>query len=143
MRIHNLLVIAVSMFLLALAACSDSGDNPTNSNPPPGGGNTTVTFAADIQPILQSRCANPNCHGSGSIQSGLNMGSATYSTILAITGSSGTKFVTAGNASASAFWQKVKNPPTFGSRMPFGGPFLTPTQVQNIETWINDGAPNN
>lgn len=143
MKLHNVLVSAICILLLALAACSDSGDNPTTSNPPPGGGSSNVSFANDIQPILETRCATPNCHGSGAIKSGLNMGSATYATVTSITGFSGTKFITAGNANASAFYLKTKNPPSFGARMPEGGPFLTDTQVQNIQAWINDGAPNN
>jgi hypothetical protein len=144
MKLHNLFTIAIGIFLLALAACSDSGDStPTGSNPPPGGGNGTVSFSSDIQPILQARCAIPNCHGSGAIQSGLNMGGAAYSTITSITGNSGTKFVTANDANASAFYLKVKNPPAFGARMPNGGPYLTDAQIQNIQSWIDDGAQDN
>jgi hypothetical protein len=144
MKLHNVVITAVSIFLIALAACSDNGDDsPTNSNPPPGGGSSNVSFATDIKPILETRCAIPNCHGSGAIKSGLNMGAASYATVTSITGFSGTKFITAGNANASTFYLKTKNPPSFGSRMPEGGPFLSDTQVQNIMTWINDGAPDN
>ncbi len=148
MKVHHLIVTAIGIILLALAACSGGDSNPTGSNGGGGGGggggNSSVSFATAIQPILLDRCAIPNCHGSGTIQSGLNMGTASYATVTSIAGFSGTQFINPGNANASTFYLKTKNPPAFGARMPKNGPpYLTDTQIQNIQTWINDGAPNN
>ena len=130
--------------LMSIAACSDKGKDPVSSNPPPDtGGTLSVSFATEIRPILSSRCAISLCHGGAQGQNGLSMENASYNTVLAITGNSGVKFIVPGSANASAFYQKVKNPPSFGGRMPASGGFLTALQVQKIRDWINAGALNN
>ncbi len=40
--------------------------------------------------------------------------------------------------------QKLEGAPTItGARMPFGGPYLSQTQINQLEAWINAGALNN
>jgi len=102
----------------------------------------TVSFAADIQPILQSRCAVSFCHGNGFTSGGMTMGTATYNDIIAASGFHG-PIVVSGDATQSNMYLKTTPTPPFGSRMPFGGPFLTTEQQDLIRDWINDGAQDN
>ena len=39
--------------------------------------------------------------------------------------------------------QKLEGTAASGARMPFGGPYLTPTQIDQFKSWINAGAANN
>lgn len=53
--------ITVLGILFLIIACSKKSDSvATNCS-------TTISFAADVNPVIQSTCAiNPGCHGSGS-----------------------------------------------------------------------------
>ncbi|RME20983.1 MAG: hypothetical protein D6800_12600, partial [Candidatus Zixiibacteriota bacterium] len=102
----------------------------------------TVSFATDIQPILQSRCAVSFCHGSGFTSGGMTMGGATYNEIISASGFHG-PIVVGGDASQSNLYLKTTSTPPFGARMPFGGPFLTTEQQNLIRDWINEGAQDN
>jgi uncharacterized protein (TIGR03118 family) len=39
--------------------------------------------------------------------------------------------------------QKLQGTQASGARMPFGGPYLTTTQINDFISWVNSGAPNN
>jgi uncharacterized membrane protein len=92
----------------------------------------TVSFANDIQPLLQSRCIN--CHGGQKTEKELNLTS--YEGVM--TGSENGPVVTPGDAATSTMAELVSN-----GKMPKRGPKLTPDQVQLIVDWINQGAQNN
>jgi uncharacterized membrane protein len=92
----------------------------------------TVSFANDIQPVLDSRCVN--CHGGERTSKGLSL--KTYDTLTA--GSENGPVVTPGDAANSPLAELVAN-----GKMPKRGPKLTPDQVQLIVDWINQGAQNN
>ncbi len=53
------------------------------------------------------------------------------------------KRVSANDADNSYLIQKLEGTQTSGARMPFGGPYLTPTQIDQFKSWINAGAANN
>jgi hypothetical protein len=78
---------------------------------------TGVSYASSISPIIQAKCATASCHG-GSIAPDFR----TFSVIKA-------------NAS------KIKTV-TSNNSMPPGNP-LTPTEIELIDCWVSDGAPNN
>jgi hypothetical protein len=49
-----------------------------------------------------------------------------------------------GDAADSYVVQKLEGAATItGARMPFGGPYLSQTLIDQLEAWINAGAPNN
>lgn len=107
--------------LLSLAiSCSKSG----GSNPPPVAdpcAGTTFRFATEVQPIINSTCANSiSCHAGGSVNPGgpLTDYNLIFSKRVAI------KF-------------QIEN-----GLMPKGGS-LTTAQKNTIICWINSGAPNN
>jgi len=92
----------------------------------------TVSFSADVFPILQSRCIN--CHGGNKVEKGLIMTS--HADILA--GSENGPVITPGDASNSLMAELI-----LAQKMPKRGPKLTPPQVQTIIDWINQGALDN
>ena len=93
---------------------------------------SSVSFANDVFPIIQSRCVN--CHGGERIEEGLLMRS--YAEILA--GSNNGPVIVPGDKANSLLVQLVT-----AQEMPKRGPKLTPPQVQIITEWVAAGAPNN
>jgi uncharacterized membrane protein len=93
---------------------------------------TTVSFASEILPIIQSRCIN--CHGGDRIEEGLSMN--THAEIMA--GSENGAILVPGDAASSLIIEMVAS-----GDMPKRGPKLTPPQVQLIADWINQGALDN
>ena len=138
-------LLALGLLLVMSYGCSDSG-SPTDGGGN-GGGNggttDTVNFANDVRPILVVSCATVNCHGSGTIQSGLNMGTATWSQIRAASGSIGGTVVVAGNSSLSTRYTRTTLSPPFDAQMPFGRTPLSSAQQIAIRDWINQGALDN
>ncbi len=93
---------------------------------------STVSFANEILPIIQSRCIN--CHGGDRIEEGLSM--TTHAEIMA--GSEHGAILVPGDAASSLIIEMVAS-----GDMPKRGPKLTPPQVQLIAEWINQGALDN
>lgn len=83
-------------------------------------GDTGISYSADIQPILASRCAVPGCH---------------------VAGASIPNFSTYSGVAARATNIKLRT--ASGSMPPAGSTDLTPQQVQLIACWVDDGAKNN
>ena len=105
-------------------------EEPTVQPAAPSGG---ISFANDIQPLLQNRCVN--CHGGNrGTEEGLDMTS--YANLIA--GSDNGPVIIAGNADGSLLVQLVVE-----QEMPKRGAKLTPSQVQLIIDWVNQGALDN
>jgi hypothetical protein len=92
----------------------------------------TISFANDILPLLNNRCAN--CHGGNRTEEGLNL--LSYATIMSE--SKNGAVVTPGDADNSLLVELLVS-----QEMPKRGPKLTPTQIQPIIDWINQGALDN
>lgn len=103
---------------------------PAATQPPVQG--VTVSFANDILPIFESRCAN--CHGGNETEEGLVL--LNHADVLA--GSDNGPVVIPGDAANSLLVELVAT-----QEMPKRGPKLTPPQVQLITDWVNQGALNN
>ena len=98
-------------------------------------GKETISFAADIAPVLNEHCAN--CHGNGRRPSGrFNL---TNMTAMLRGGDSGPAFLP-GKADESLLIQKLTAPKS-GERMPLKKPALPDEIITKIKTWINEGAP--
>ena len=93
---------------------------------------TEISYARDVQPILESRCGT--CHFGEFTSAELHMDS--YESLLA--GSENGPVIVPGNAKKSLLVQKIST-----GEMPRRGPQLTPSQIQVITDWINAGAPEN
>ena len=118
----------------ATSAPTDTTIPPTEVVPAtePAGQGATVSFANDILPIFNSRCAN--CHGGNRTEEGLNV--LSHASLLQ--GSSNGSVLVAGNADGSLLVEQIVS-----QEMPKRGPKLTPAQTQLIIDWINQGALNN
>jgi uncharacterized membrane protein len=93
---------------------------------------STVSFANDVLPILNSRCKN--CHGGQKIEEGLNL--TNYELLLA--GSENGPVIIPGDANNSLLGKAL-----IEREMPKRGPKLKPDQAQIIIDWINQGAFDN
>jgi hypothetical protein len=97
-----------------------------------------VSFAADIMPIMESRCIK--CHGgigsdgSPRIEEGFD--ARTYEALMA--GSWNGSVVEPGNAEASYLVELIVS-----GDMPKRAPRLLPGEIEAITGWINAGAPDN
>ncbi len=118
------ILIIAAIFVSAYVILQSSS---TNAAP-----QTKVSFANDVQPILQSRCGS--CHMGEFVSKDLHMDS--YESLMA--GSQNGPVIIAGNANDSLLVQKISS-----GEMPKRGPKLTPAQIQVIIDWVNAGAPNN
>ena len=118
MRKINIVLLTIIISVFTVISCSKDGGG--------GGGGTdcsTVSnkaFAADVNPIIQSRCNVPGCHSAGSTN---GPGPLTNYTQVAAAASSVRSAISSG-------------------RMPQGGA-LTAAQKNSILCWIDSGAPNN
>lgn len=99
----------------------------------------SVSFSADVAPILSSRCAGEVCHGSTG-----------WSDYHAITSAhayeccDGRKLVVPGSPDGSYLMHKLRgHGMCLGVPMPKNGAPLTPAQMQTIYDWICLGAKNN
>jgi uncharacterized membrane protein len=83
-------------------------------------GTTVKTFSNDVSPLIQTRCATPQCHASNSTNIGGPF--TNYSQI---------------KAKATQIMQAVES-----GRMPQGSK-LTQEQINTISCWVESGALNN
>lgn len=92
----------------------------------------TVSFSADVKPIIDSRCAT--CHGIDRIEGGLVM--LTYEELMQ--GGEDGQVIIPGDAGGSLLVQLIES-----GKMPKRGPKVTPVELEVIRTWVNEGAQNN
>lgn len=111
---------------------SEAQDTASETEIPMDSSTSDISFANDVNPIIQSRCIN--CHGGDRIEEGLVF--FTYEDIMA--GSDNGPVVIPGDPENSSLVELVAN-----KKMPKRGPKLTPQQVQLISDWVAAGAPNN
>lgn len=92
----------------------------------------TVYFTNTIQPLLISNCAMSGCHDEKSHAEGINL--TTYGGVM--------REVKSGNAAKSSLYKSMIE--TGRDRMPPPpAAALSPTQLAQVRTWINQGARNN
>jgi hypothetical protein len=134
--IANKKIVIVLAGLALLAGCKDMGTGPEATGTPgveqPPPQQSTLTFSANILPVLQARGCT-GCHGGSG---GLFVGSVAQ---LLQGGNHGAAIV-AGNGANSNIIKKLAATPPFGARMPQGGPYLSDSTIQVIKTWIDQGA---
>jgi mono/diheme cytochrome c family protein len=143
-RLLNGLTLLPVFFILALllTACGGNGmeettvplatdivdEQPTATEEMP----VAVSFANDVLPILNSRCAQ--CHGGARTEARLDV--LSYEALMA--GSAKGSVVIAGDADASSLVRLV-----ITGEMPKQGAKLTSDQVQLFADWVNQGALDN
>lgn len=91
--------------------------------------------------IFNGSCAISGCHA-GSAWPNLSAGQA-YDSIVAVESSRGIALVEPGDPDDSYLYRKLlADADIDGSRMPPGGPYLTPAELATVRAWIEKGAPN-
>ena len=134
-RINFLLSFCLIGLLSIFLACGDEGDvtePPDDENGEPTAG---ISFATDVKPILDARCALPTCHGGEPPTGGLSLTS--YDN-LKKGGNSGAAFMP--NNSQDSLIVKRISP---GGGMPPGGEPLSEKEIETIKKWIDEGGENN
>jgi len=105
-----------SLILLAfLSGCSVYEPKPT------------AGFSAGMAKVISENCVG--CHAGGAAEGGLSV----IDDPLALVAQ---KYVNPGDASSSLLFQKISADPPYGSRMPFGGPYLKDSQIAMVREWI-------
>lgn len=135
------LVILLILGVLAAVVGCTSSPSPSPSPTPSG-----VSFARDIQPILNANCVA--CHQGATGPGGLSLepGSAYKNLVNVRSTESPLMRVAPGAPDKSYLLNKLLGTQTqvggSGAQMPFGAP-LPQNQINLIQQWISQGAPNN
>ena len=121
------LIGITAMIIFTFTACrKENEENLINKQGGPAICDTVgMEYAADILPILVNRCYA--CHGNGLQQNGVNFD--TYNNVKVQ--------VDNGN-----LINVINHTPGY-PQMPFGLPKLPSCEIDKIQDWINNGAPNN
>jgi hypothetical protein len=109
-----------------------------------------LSFATNVRPLLQTSCAKAGCHGGGSSQGGMALGTATWAAVRAAKGNIAAILVPADSlvvqpysSTTSLLYTKTTASPPAGSRMPSGAAALSLSQQALIRDWIDQGAHDN
>lgn len=146
--------IGTAAALLFCAGCSggddDTGASPTGTpapsptpteTPGPVPTPTPVDFAWIRTNVLDPSCGGMQCHGEGSDAPFLAPGDVVNAPTRKGPFCDGRLRVVPGNLAASTLYQKLRDPPPCGERMPRGRPALPAETLSEIERWIVAGAP--
>jgi uncharacterized protein (TIGR03118 family) len=115
-----------------------------NTAPPP----ATVTLTQLQTDIFTPRCSSCHTGGGASLPGSMNLSSvaATFAALVNVTSVENTarKRVLPGEPNNSYIVNKLEdNDIGATARMPLGGPFLTQPMIDQVRTWISEGALNN
>lgn len=138
----------VFSFLALVAVMVAAGCQPSPAPPvTPGSGNApSISFAKDILPIFDVQCVT--CH-QGPGRAGLVLQPAVaYKNLVGVASTeSQLQRVAPGSPDKSYLLNKLKGTQSqvggAGQQMPFGGLPLPQAQIDSIQQWIAQGAPNN
>jgi uncharacterized membrane protein len=103
-----------------------------------------VSFAADVAPLLKSRCVM--CHLPGAAQGGLALHpKGAYANLVDVKSTeSPLPRVSPGKPDDSYLYRKITGTQVqaggSGERMPFGDAKLTAEEIERVRRWIEDGA---
>jgi hypothetical protein len=105
----------------------------------------TVTLAQLQTDVFTPRCSGCHTGGGGSLPSSMNLSSATgsYNALVNVDSAEvpSLKRVLPGNPANSYLVRKLEGTAGIvGERMPFGGPYLTQTEINRVRDWIQAGA---
>lgn len=121
-----------------LERCSNSDSDPATSH----------SYEADLRPIIERQSAGcgEGCHHPGGgnpvgvALGGLDLSS--YASLRLGGGQTGSSIIVSGQPCESLLLKKLGPTPPFGARMPLNGPpFLSAAELQDLNDWIAEGAP--
>ena len=141
------LLLPISLALATACADFDAPENPTYGLPDEP--IAMPSFAGDIAPILDRRCATGGCHSPASHQGALIL-TPDRAWELTVNASSilrpGMDRIEPGDPDNSWLLRMVEADPARRdghARMPLAAPPLTANQIGNMRRWIEQGAPQN
>ena len=133
------LIAAVCLGVLIVLAGCNAAPGPEQQAAPSGestaaaSGAKTISFAADVKPILDKHCAD--CHLGGGSKGGYNLD--THENAIA-SGRNGARIVP-GNSAGSNLILRVAHDPSV-KKMPPKGEALTADEVATLKAWVDQGA---
>lgn len=110
--------------------------------PPPGDAN--ATFSSLANDYFGPTCSQAGCHSVGTARAELVLVPAmAYGNLVNVPSSQQPQFnrVTPGDPDNSYLVRKLRGNGIQGDRMPQGGPFLSPDEIDRFVRWIDNGAP--
>jgi hypothetical protein len=138
MRIGALLLLP----FLALLACGGDGVIVEAPPPPP---STAPTLTELQDEIFTPRCAFVGCHGPFPNLGLSLLRGQSYGSLVDVTSAelAPMKRVLPGQPDRSYIVLKLEGDPRIvAERMPYGGPYLSPAEIQMVRDWIAAGAKN-
>jgi hypothetical protein len=117
----------MAIIVVTFTACKkENEENLINQQGGPVACDTVdMKYTVDILPILVNRCYE--CHGNGLSQNGVNFD--TYDNVKR-------------KVDDNELINVIKHTAGYPA-MPFGKPMLPSCEINKIQAWINEGAPNN
>jgi hypothetical protein len=133
------------LFAALTIGCSKGSLYPSQPSSPPT--SQTVSFQTNVQPIFTANCATSGCHINPGAQQGLDLSTGNaYANIVNVQSRENPSYyrVKPSNADSSYLYLKITGASGItGVRMPYLRPQLSQTDMQTIQSWINQGAKNN
>lgn len=133
------------LFACLAFGCSKGSLYPSQPSSPPT--TQTVSFQTNVQPIFTANCAVSGCHINPGAQKGLDLSAGNaYANIVNVQSQEVPSYyrVKPSNSDSSYLYMKITGASGItGARMPYLRPQLSQTDVQTIQSWINQGAKNN
>lgn len=111
-----LYVLSLSFFVVS---CKSDKITPIDADCP-----ELVSFSEKIEPLINTNCATSGCHAAG-------FTSPTLTTHAEIA------------ANANQILVRIQKDPTSNQLMPFGGPKLADSLIQQFKCWVNQGSLDN
>ncbi|MDH3744953.1 MAG: hypothetical protein OES47_07625 [Acidobacteriota bacterium] len=112
-----------------------------------GGGEAAVTFTELQNEFFTPTCAVSGCHSAASANAGLVLvAGQAFGNLVNVPSTQRPRFnrIMPNDPDNSYVVKKLRGDADIdGDRMPAGGPFLGPGEIDRFVSWINDGAPNN
>jgi len=144
-----IITLTLLTILGTVAAACSSGNKTNNSSSSTTNVSSGVSFAKDIQPIFNNNCVI--CHqGQVAAQASLTLEpKLSYSNLVGMpsTESATELRVKPGSPDQSYIIAKLQGTQVqaggSGARMPYGAPSISLDQINLIQQWIAEGAPNN
>jgi hypothetical protein len=132
------------LVLLSVATCGCGGDGVIVEEPPiPAPTAPTLTQLQDA--IFTPRCAFAGCHGPFPNLGLVLLRGQSHSSLVNVTSAelAPMKRVLPGQPDASYIVLKLQGDPRIvGERMPYGGPYLSASDIEMVRAWIAAGAKN-
>ncbi|HEX5042127.1 MAG TPA: hypothetical protein VFV75_04425 [Candidatus Polarisedimenticolaceae bacterium] len=138
MRLKTLLLLPLPVLL----ACGGDGVIVEEPSPPP---STAPTLTRLQDEIFTPRCAFVGCHGPFPNLGLSLLRGQSHSSLVGVTSAelAPMKRVLPGRPDSSYLVLKLEGDSRIvAERMPYGGPYLSPAEIQRVRDWIAAGAKN-